>query len=76
MISVAKKVADSDGFPVSVPCWDGIARGVVFWCPNGHVGILSNHAVDGAGVVTPSVVCDRHGCGFHDHVTLLGYTSE
>jgi hypothetical protein len=35
---------------------------------------LPNHKIDAAGKVTPSVVCPHSGCGFHEFVTLDGWT--
>lgn len=42
-------------------------------CPNGHLGILSDHMIDDDGKVSPSVVCPAPGCNFHDYVRLKGW---
>lgn len=43
-------------------------------CPKcGESATLEDHQIDGAGLVTPSVVCGAEGCEFHDLVLLEGY---
>lgn len=44
-----------------------------FRCPNGRLGGLSAHTIAADGTVSPSVVCPQDGCGFHDHIKLLGW---
>lgn len=47
---------------------------IKFACPLcGAEGDLSDHEVDGSGLVSPSVVCPTDDCGFHDHVTLMQF---
>lgn len=47
---------------------------VVMSCPKcGKLGRLDDHTIDAYGTVTPSVVCPRKECTFHDHVKLLGW---
>ena len=35
---------------------------------------ISDHAIDGAGVVTPSVVCPIEGCEWHVQIVLEGWS--
>lgn len=52
---------------------DGRAT-VVAYCPKcGVEGYLDDHRIAADGTVSPSVVCPREGCGFHDNVSLEGY---
>ncbi len=44
-----------------------------YTCPNGHVGELTDHTIAKDGTVSPSVVCPRGGCGFHDYIRLIGW---
>jgi len=41
-------------------------------CTNGHLGQL-DHTIAANGVVSPSVVCQRDGCGFHEFIVLEGW---
>lgn len=43
-------------------------------CPNGHEGVLLDHDIAEDGRVSPSVVCPWEGCGFHEHVRLVGWS--
>lgn len=44
-------------------------------CPDcGSSASLSDHEIDAAGDVTPSLVCPAEGCVFHEHVRLVGWT--
>ncbi len=45
-------------------------------CDKGHEQTLSAkvHVVSVEGIVSPSYVCPRDGCGFHDYVVLEGWT--
>lgn len=59
------------------------STGAIFTCTNGHTGTLvspsrpeDHHTIDDGGVVSPSVVCPEDGCGFHDHVRLVGWEAE
>ncbi len=36
---------------------------------------ISGHAIDDAGVVTPSVVCPIEGCKWHVQIVLEGWGS-
>jgi hypothetical protein len=57
------------------PCWD-IYKGsgqVDFRCPNGHIGVLDDHTIADDGAVSPSVVCPRKGCAFHENIILDGW---
>lgn len=65
-----------------VPCWWGgikdmgkEARTALMKCPNGHIGSLLDHTIANDGIVSPSVVCSKAGCGFHDKVKLTGWTA-
>jgi hypothetical protein len=42
-------------------------------CKSGHGLVLKLHSVSADGVVTPSVVCLRPGCNFHEFVRLEGW---
>ena len=43
-------------------------------CPNcGRTATLTDHDIAADGTVTPSLVCPHGGCGFHDHVKLVGW---
>ena len=45
-------------------------------CPAcGKIAGLEDHKIDVTGEVSPSVVCPREGCIFHDWVTLYGWKS-
>lgn len=45
-----------------------------YWCPLCGLSMsLSGHAVDPAGLVSPSVVCPSPACRFHEHVRLVGW---
>ncbi len=47
---------------------------VVAYCPKCFKeGYLDEHEIDCDGQVTPSMVCGREGCDFHDMVTLGNY---
>lgn len=45
-------------------------------CDNRHVASLSDHAIDAAGVVTPSVVCPDSACDFHEYVVLVDWEAN
>jgi hypothetical protein len=47
---------------------------VAFVCPRGHMGWMDNHKIAADGKVTPSVVCPVKDCGFHQYITLTGWT--
>lgn len=74
---------DLTKYDSGAPLWERVgATSQAFFvdirCPNGHIcglGGPSGHVIDAAGNVSPSVVCPRPGCGFHDHVRLLGWTA-
>jgi len=59
------------------PCWDIYkgSRQVDFRCSNGHIGTL-DHVIDDKGNVSPSVVCPRNGCAFHETITLIGWIAD
>jgi hypothetical protein len=46
---------------------------VVTRCPNGHIGTL-DHDIAADGTVTPSVVCQRDGCNYHEFIKLDGWS--
>ena len=46
---------------------------VVTRCPNGHTGSLSDHSIAPDGTVSPSVVCQREGCNFHEFIKLADF---
>ena len=59
---------DGEGYTVSVKC------------PNGHISALfsrrdgnpdsTHHVIADDGTVSPSVVCPRDGCDFHEFIVL------
>lgn len=54
--------------------WYVYGETIVMSCPEcGAIGVLTDHKADSDGKVTPSVVCSRDGCGFHDYVKLEGW---
>jgi hypothetical protein len=42
-------------------------------CPNCGLDAELDHQIAKDGTVTPSVECPSDGCGFHEHVRLLGW---
>ena len=48
-------------------------RSADYVCPNGHLGGLGDHTIADDGTVSPSVVCPRPGCDFHDHIRLVDW---
>jgi predicted RNA-binding Zn-ribbon protein involved in translation (DUF1610 family) len=59
--------------------WKGLKtpgdRSASFTCPVcGQTAVLTDHAINEAGDVWPSVVCPGINCGFHEYVTLIGWT--
>jgi len=79
MIDVPK--AKKDDMSDKGPCWElqeyailGYPRSnqVLLKCPNGHIGVL-DHEIAEDGTVTPSVMCDREGCDFHEMIRLLDW---
>jgi hypothetical protein len=68
------------GIPQKGTWWPGLAcsgNSAVISCPIcGKIGTLSDHAIDSQGKVTPSVVCPREQCKFHDFVVLEGWRDE
>lgn len=64
--------------------WKGKDGNVWIRCSNGHVVMLEiisvekgriplHHVNSETGEITPSVVCPRTRCGFHDHLILEGW---
>jgi len=52
-------------------------RTAIVTCPVcGLQASLSGHQIADNGVVTPSLVCPRERCSFHDYVTLIGWTDQ
>lgn len=45
-------------------------------CGKGHVGLIDEHAISDNGTVSPSVVCTEIGCGWHEHVQLIGWAQR
>lgn len=39
-------------------------------CANGHIGSLDDHTIADDGTVSPSVVCQKPGCNFHEFIRL------
>ncbi len=70
--------------PIVAPSWDYAPRGhpldvpdlVVVTCTDGHRSRMSPriHRISPGGIVSPSYVCPRLGCRFHEFVVLDGYT--
>lgn len=53
---------------------DGGKRTAILSCPDcGQSVSLRNHDIAADGSVTPSLVCPRSGCTFHDYVKLEGW---
>lgn len=77
MMDIPKFEDDGAGYPKVKPCWipsqipDTIKATLV--CPNGHQGSIVSHTVAADGTVTPSCVCPREGCTFHEHVRFLNW---
>jgi hypothetical protein len=46
---------------------------VVTRCGKGHIGSLDDHQIDSDGFVTPSVVCQKNGCDYHEFIRLEGW---
>jgi len=44
-------------------------------CVNGHGAALYDHAISVDGKVDPSLVCEVGSCGWHEFVTLEGWTT-
>lgn len=51
----------------------GVMNVLCFTCPKGHTSMLTEHAVDKNGNLSPSVVCAWPGCDYHEMVTLGGW---
>jgi len=51
----------------------GLSPTATLTCTNGHEGLISDHEIAADGAVTPSVVCTEDGCGWHEHITLVGW---
>lgn len=66
-----------DGTPLT---WHVDPHGlVIIRCGRGHLGTLAvghadGHVVATDGTVTPSCVCPRPGCGWHEMIRLLDWT--
>lgn len=54
--------------------WQEIHEIVYLRCPRGHLAQL-NHLIDLEGRVTPSVMCPKSGCDFHETIVLEGYNA-
>lgn len=64
--------------PPAPPFWIRVLRtgkpdSATVVCPSGHVGSLLDHEIADDGSVTPSLVCPEDGCGWHEHVRLIGW---
>lgn len=48
----------------------------VVCCPYGHAGSFDSkiHSIGHGGIVSPSYVCHRAGCPFHEFVVLAGWS--
>lgn len=49
---------------------------VVTRCSNGHIGSLDDHKISSDGTVSPSVVCQKEGCNFHEFIKLEGWEAK
>ncbi len=63
------------------PNWHGAMRAdaqrtALVKCPRGHIASLSEHTIAADGTVSPSLVCPRWGCDFHENVVLLGWAQS
>jgi hypothetical protein len=75
MIEISQIQKDA---PVQLPCWDRASPPdmAMLWCSKGHVAVIgpgTGHTIASDGTVTPSCVCPRDGCGFHEHVKLIDW---
>ncbi len=65
---------DNDGTQPNNSWWthqiSGGRRQVITRCANGHIGSLDDHTIADDGTVSPSVVCQRQGCNFHEFIKL------
>jgi len=48
---------------------DGIYT-IMFKDIYGHIGSLTDHQIREDGTVSPSVVCPKDGCTFHEYIKL------
>jgi hypothetical protein len=46
---------------------------VMFKDTFGHIGSLTDHQISEDGIVSPSVVCPKDGCSYHEHIRLEGW---
>jgi len=63
--------------------WKGLklsgngGRSVSITCPEcSQLAVLTDHTISPDGKVTPSVVCPKEGCDFHEFVQLDGWKSQ
>jgi hypothetical protein len=49
---------------------------VVTRCSNSHIGSLDDHEISSDGTVSPSVVCQKAGCNFHEFIMLKGWNKN
>jgi len=76
MIAIRKGGDDQRG-----PCWLPVSTpGVlaVLVCPNGHHACICSerHTINATGEVSPSCICPRDGCNFHDFVKLENWAGK
>jgi hypothetical protein len=83
MIDVPHIAKNADGFPMEVPCWDTVKESrsqfkALLWCSRGHVCTICGHehTISDDGTVSPSCVCPREGCTFHEFVRLVGWENR
>lgn len=57
---------------------DGVMlRQITVACPNCQaLHSLDAHGIGFDGTVSPSIICTRKGCGFHDHIRLLDWEAD
>lgn len=59
--------------------WQGPGGKVsaIISCPHcGGIGVLTDHHIDLAGGVTPSVQCPDKDCGWHEYVKLMNWAES
>lgn len=72
-IRVPRRTDDDTG---SAAAWWYFAGTAMLRCPNCGRQCFLNHEIAEDGTVNPSVICPFAGCGFHDWITLVGWSER
>lgn len=79
-VCVVKRGTAGDGFLTKggwrggLGSWAFGARTASLACPDcKEVFSLTDHKINDDGAVSPSVVCPREGCSFHEFIILEGW---